>query len=110
MSKTTGDEPLPARRPRRKVARKAPDPEVRGSAPPSGAGDAGARRPRQALLVGATLLAIGLALVGTEASDVGPAVTLAALVILLYGVHSFGRLGPGGHPGLQAPLPKPPAG
>jgi hypothetical protein len=52
------------------------------------------RGPRRTLAIGALLLAAGLAMVGTGPSDVGTGVTLVALVVVIFGVHSFGRLGP----------------
>jgi hypothetical protein len=52
------------------------------------------RRPRLALAAGGVLLVLGLALVGGGPSDFGKWVALAALLLLIYGVHSFGRLGP----------------
>lgn len=58
------------------------------------------RQPRRALAIGGALLAIGLALLGTSSgepnglSDLSTWITVAALVILIYGVHTFGRLGP----------------
>jgi hypothetical protein len=58
------------------------------------------RHPRRALAIGAALLAIGLALLGTTSgAPMGPSdpstwITVAALVVLIYGVHTFGRLGP----------------
>jgi hypothetical protein len=63
-----------------------------------GTEDQVARIPRRFLVAGGALLPVGLGLVGIESSDVGMAVTLIALIVLLYGVHSFGRLGPGGRP------------
>lgn len=54
----------------------------------------GAAVPRRSLAVGASALLVGLALVGTAESDLGMAVVLGALLVLVYGVHSFGRLGP----------------
>jgi hypothetical protein len=48
------------------------------------------------LLVGGAVGAcVGLAMVGTGPSVVGPWVCLGALLMLIYGVHSHGRLGPG---------------
>lgn len=52
-------------------------------------------RPRQVLLAGAAGACVGLAMVGTGVSDVGPWVVLASLVTLIYGVHASGRIGPG---------------
>ena len=54
------------------------------------------RHSRRALAIGSTLLMIGLALLGMGPSDLGTWITLAALVALIYGVHTFGRLGPPG--------------
>jgi hypothetical protein len=47
------------------------------------------------LVGGAAAACVGLAMVGTGPSVVGPWVCLAALLVLIYGVHSHGRLGPG---------------
>lgn len=58
------------------------------------------RHPRRALAIGGALLAIGIALLGTSSGEpMGVAnpstwITVAALVTLIYGVHTFGRLGP----------------
>jgi len=50
--------------------------------------------PRTALLLwGGAPLVIGLALVGVG-SDAGAAVALAGLLNTIYGIHTFGRLGP----------------
>jgi hypothetical protein len=51
-------------------------------------------RPRRALISGSALLLLGLAIVGVDSSEVGAGVTLIGLLILIYGIHSFGRLGP----------------
>ncbi|WP_437313944.1 hypothetical protein [Sorangium sp. So ce385] len=51
-------------------------------------------RARRALGGGGMLLVAGLALVGVGPSDAGMGLTLIALVVLIYGIHSFGRLGP----------------
>ena len=51
-------------------------------------------RARGALGGGGLLLVAGLALVGVGPSDAGMALTLLALALLIYGIHSFGRLGP----------------
>ena len=56
--------------------------------------DQASRRARGALAIGGILLLLGLALVGIGPSDVGAAVALAALLITVYGIHTFGRLGP----------------
>jgi hypothetical protein len=52
--------------------------------------------PRGALRAGGTLLVVGLAMVGIDASEAGTAVTLIGLLVLIYGIHTFGRLGPEG--------------
>ncbi|WP_437586333.1 hypothetical protein [Sorangium sp. So ce1000] len=51
-------------------------------------------RARRALGGGGLLLVAGLALVGVGPSDAGMALTVLALLVLIYGIHSFGRLGP----------------
>ncbi len=51
-------------------------------------------RARRALGGGGLLLVAGLALVGVGPSDAGMGLTVLALVVLVYGIHSFGRLGP----------------
>jgi len=58
------------------------------------AGDAAASRPRKALGAGGLLLLAGLAMVGIGPSDAGTAVALAGFASLIYGIHTFGRLGP----------------
>jgi hypothetical protein len=50
--------------------------------------------PRRVIAIGAGLLAIGLAIVAIGPSDEGMVLTLFAILALIYGVHSFGRLGP----------------
>ncbi len=57
---------------------------------------------RRALVVASTTLLVGLGLVGlrptdaddTALIDVGMAITLLSLVILIGGIHFYGRLGP----------------
>ncbi|WP_438023007.1 hypothetical protein [Sorangium sp. So ce233] len=51
-------------------------------------------RARRALGGGGLLLVAGLALVGVGPSDAGMALTVLALLMLVFGIHSFGRLGP----------------
>lgn len=61
-----------------------------------------ARSPRRALVVAGTTLLLGLAMVGlrptdpsdTSLVDVGMVVTLASLIVLIGGIHFYGRLGP----------------
>ena len=43
--------------------------------------------------LGGTIAAIGLALVGTHDSKVGSSVVIVGLLLLMWGVHRFGRLG-----------------
>lgn len=52
------------------------------------------RRARRALISGSALLLLGLAMVGVDTTDVGAAITLLGLLILIFGIHSYGRLGP----------------
>jgi len=51
-------------------------------------------RARRALILGSGLLIFGLAMVGVDTTDVGAGLTLLGLVILIIGIHTFGRLGP----------------
>lgn len=65
-------------------------------------GDAGAKAqreayeagPRRALTVGAALLTIGLAIVGTGEAHEGGPIAAGGLLTIIYGIHRFGRLGP----------------
>lgn len=52
------------------------------------------RTARKALVVGALLLLVGVGLVGVGPSETGSVVVVVALLAMIYGVHSFGRLGP----------------
>jgi hypothetical protein len=52
------------------------------------------RTPRRMIGAGGTLLMVALAIVGTTESDVGAWLGLGALVLVIYGLHRFGRLGP----------------
>ena len=52
------------------------------------------RTARKALGVGALLLLVGVGLVGVGPSEAGSVVVVVALLAMIYGVHSFGRLGP----------------
>jgi hypothetical protein len=63
--------------------------------------------PRRVIALGAALAALGLALLATGPSDAGTLILLFALISLLYGVHSFGRLGPEGEPSPEAAPAKP---
>ena len=61
-----------------------------------------ARSPRRALLIASSTVLLGLAMVGVRPSDpndtgyidLGMAITLVSLVILIGGIHFYGRLGP----------------
>jgi hypothetical protein len=58
--------------------------------------------PRRALLVSSTTLLVGLGLVGlrptdpndTALIDLGMVITLLSLLLLIGGIHTYGRLGP----------------
>lgn len=54
----------------------------------------GEGQPRRMLGAGALLLLAGIATVGVGPSDVGVGLTLLALIVLAFGIHTFGRLGP----------------
>ncbi len=65
----------------------------RRKAPAAADGNAlGQRRERLAAL-GATLAALGLADVGTGSSLGGALTTLAGLVLMMFAIHKYGRLG-----------------
>lgn len=79
-------------------------------------GDKDGEQPRKVLGAGAVLLLISLALVGTGGLDASPGtktaeaeaggyVLLLALVLLVFGIHSFGRLGP--LSAMEGPPPEP---
>ena len=59
------------------------------------------RSPRRLLMTSSAILILGLAVVGVGASELGRFITLAGLVLMILGVHTFGRLGPDA-PGAQA--------
>lgn len=56
--------------------------------------DDAARLPRRALGAGGLLILTGLGVVGIGPSDAGMAIALAGFAAMIYGVHTFGRLGP----------------
>lgn len=56
------------------------------------------KQARRALQTGAGLILLGIALVGTGPSEVGGVLVVLALIVLLYAIHSFGRLGPDERP------------
>jgi len=61
-----------------------------------------AKSPRRAIVVASSTVLVGLAMVGMRPSDpndtsiidVGMAITLVSLVMLIAGIHFYGRLGP----------------
>ena len=65
-------------------------PAKRGPAKPATA----EQKARRALGLGAGALLAGIALVGIEQSDGGMVLCLLGLLVLIYGIHTFGRLGP----------------
>ena len=88
---------LPAptrRRRRRRPAEKSEAPAPLGSKPRADSAARGEHRARRALLLGSGLLLFGLAMVGVDTTEVGAGLTLLGLVILIFGIHTFGRLGP----------------
>ena len=50
--------------------------------------------PRRVLVAAGAVLILGLAVVGVSASPLGRWITLAGLLLMIFGVHTFGRLGP----------------
>ena len=92
----------PAEKPR--AARKRPivSPPTTDATAPSAEPDVAAagvtlvqeKAARRALTTGATLSVVGLMLVGIGPSDAGMAICLAGLIALIYGIHTYGRLGP----------------
>jgi heme O synthase-like polyprenyltransferase len=53
-----------------------------------------AHKPRRALASGAALLLVGLAMVGVGSPSPGAIVTSVGVLVVVYGIHTFGRLGP----------------
>lgn len=49
--------------------------------------------PRHALGLGSALLFVGLGMTGIGALDTGAVVTLGGLLLTIFGIHTFGRLG-----------------
>ncbi|AKT39172.1 hypothetical protein [Chondromyces crocatus] len=71
-----------------------------GEAPPDGPWGTGTeRRARVALVGGGLLLLAGLGFVGIGPSEVGRVLAVVGLLATIYGVHTFGRLGPEGEDG-----------
>lgn len=50
--------------------------------------------PQRFVVAGALAIAAGLGLVGTEPSDLGRALWIGGLLLLVVGIHLLGRLGP----------------
>ncbi len=51
---------------------------------------------RRQVGIGATLALVGIALSASETPDIGAWTTLAGLVVMIWGVHRFGRSGTDG--------------
>lgn len=64
----------------------------------SSAARAGWSSPERRLAVTGTVTIVGLAMVGTGASDVGAVVALIGALSLFWSVHLYGRLGPDSSP------------
>ena len=98
----------PAPRRKKKKRRKAAS---SATAPSETLADAAARErpreqtPRRVLIVGPAILLAGVAITGIEASDAGAVIALVGLLVTIYGVHAFGRLGPWGEPLDAGPRP-----
>ena len=59
--------------------------------------DAGPERgPRRTLAAGAAAALAGIALVGIDSSDAGVVLCVVGVLAMIYGIHTFGRLGPEG--------------
>lgn len=84
------DEPT---RPRRKKRRPKPVADESAPARPEEVEPAEAKPPRVILAGAATAAAGGLALVGIDQSEIGRWLSLGGLLLLIYGIHTFGRLG-----------------
>ena len=98
------DRPRPARRREGASKARAPRREAGAPAPKKRKGiyDAIAeQRARRALGLGAATLLTGVALVGIDSSDAGAGLSVIGLVVTIYAIHTFGRLGP------DAPRPAP---
>jgi hypothetical protein len=54
------------------------------------------RAPRETLAWGAAILVLGIALVGVGVDKAGAAPVLAGLLLTIFGIHTYGRLGPEG--------------
>jgi hypothetical protein len=74
--------------PKRRPKRGAPGPRPARGKPSDEA------RPRRWLGIGAAGALAGLMLVGTGESDLGTALTIAGAFLMIYAIHTFGRLGP----------------
>lgn len=87
----TEEPPVPSKPARRRPKRKKPA----GSSKPVGRTAAPeATWPRRLLFAAGALLVVGLASVGTGESEPGRWITLGALLLAIYAIHTFGRLGP----------------
>lgn len=54
----------------------------------------GEAKPRRMLGAGAALLLAGIGTVGIGPHEIGIGLTLLALLVMAFGIHTFGRLGP----------------
>ena len=70
-----------------------------GRAPAGGAPQSSFFAPQRIVIAGGLAIAAGLGLVGTEPSDVGRALWIGGLLVLVIGIHLLGRLGPDLGPG-----------
>ncbi len=49
---------------------------------------------RRALMLGGALLLLGLAFAGVGRATIASVVAIPGLVLMIFGIHTFGRLGP----------------
>lgn len=87
MTKPPPPDPRAPGKPKRKRARVAKPTRARPAVPR-------AMWPRRLLFAAGALLVVGLAIVGTGDSEFGRWITLGALLLAIYAIHTFGRLGP----------------
>jgi len=94
------DSPRRTRRKRRRaVASSAVDVAVHSTNQQPAPGEHPAKQPRIILAIAATAATGGLALSGTNHGEVGRWISLGGLLLLIYGIHTFGRLGEDGSQG-----------
>jgi hypothetical protein len=78
----------------RAPGRKAKGRAIHDEPPPAGPTVSPEESARRTLGWGAGALILGLAVVGAGSDDLGVLPVLAGLLILVYGIHKYGRLGP----------------